>query len=84
MKQKDFEAREVGYIVNKKYQRLGYASEALSEVIKLLLQNGTHRVYAECDPRNECSWKLLEKVGMKREALFHKNVVPINILENYS
>lgn len=71
---KDFEARKVGYIVNKKYQRLGYASEALSAVIKLLLQNGTHRIYAECDPRNECSWKLLEKVGMKREALFHKNV----------
>ena len=71
---RDFESREVGYIVNKNYQRLGYASEALSAVIKEFLHNGTHRIYAECDPRNICSWKLLEKVGMKREAFFHKNI----------
>lgn len=71
---RDYEAREVGYIVNKNFQRLGYATEALSAVIKELLQNGTHRIFAKCDPRNTCSWKLLEKVGMEREAFFHKNV----------
>ena len=71
---RDFEAREVGYIVNKQYQRLGYAYEALSAVIKAFLHNGTHRIYAECDPRNTYSWKLLEKTGMKREAFFHKNI----------
>ena len=71
---RDFEAREVGYIINKNFQRLGYASEALSAVIKEFLQNGIHRVYAECDPRNTCSWKLLEKAGLKREAYFHKNI----------
>ena len=71
---RDFEAREVGFIVNKHYQRLGYASEALSAVIKEFLQNGTHRIYAECDPGNICSWKLLEKTRMEREALFHKNI----------
>ena len=71
---RDFEAREVGYIVNKHYQRQGYASEALSAVIKELFHNGTHRIYAECDPGNACSWKLLEKVGMEREALFHRNI----------
>ena len=26
------------------------------------------------DPRNECSWRLPEKVGMKREAHFRKNI----------
>ena len=36
--------------------------------------NGVHRVYAECDPRNECSWKLLEKLGFTKEALFRQNV----------
>ena len=71
---RDFESREVGYIVNKNYQRFGYASEALSAVIKEFLHIGTHRIYAECDPRNTCSWKLLEKVGMEREAFFHKNI----------
>ena len=74
---RDFEAREVGYIVNKHYQRQGYASEALSAVLKAFLQNGTHRIYAECDPRNTCSWMLLEKVGMEREAYFpQKYILP--------
>lgn len=71
---RDFESREVGYIVNKRYQRAGYATEALAAVIKELLHNGTHRIFAECDPRNTGSWKLLEKVGMVREAHFHKNI----------
>lgn len=71
---RDFEAREVGYIINKNFQRKGYASEALSAVIKNAFETGTHRVYAECDPRNECSWKLLEKVGLQREAHFKQNI----------
>lgn len=71
---RDFQSKEIGYIVNKKYQRCGYASEALRSVLEYAFNNGVHRVYAECDPRNTCSWKLLEKVGLKREAHFHKNI----------
>lgn len=71
---RDFEAREVGYIVNKNYQRRGYASEALSAVIDNAFHEGLHRIFAECDPRNTCSWKLLEKVGLEREANFKQNV----------
>ena len=71
---RDFEAKEVGYIVNKNYQRKGYATEAIQAVIKHGFENGVHRVFAECDPRNECSWKLLESLGFTREALFHQNV----------
>ena len=37
-------------------------------------QTGVHRVYAECDPRNTASWKLLEKVGMRREAQLRQNI----------
>ena len=29
---------------------------------------------AECDPRNTPSWKLLEKVGLNREAHFKQNI----------
>ena len=71
---RDFEAREVGYIINKKYQCRGYASEALSAVIENAFKEGSHRVYAECDPWNTPSWKLLEKVGLKREAHFRQNI----------
>lgn len=56
---RDFEARELGYIINQHYQRKGYALEALSAVIRAAFAQGVHRVYAECDPRNTCSWGLL-------------------------
>ena len=71
---RDYAAKEVGYIVNKRYQKRGYAIEALSAVIALAFREGAHRVYAECDPRNVPSWKLLEKVGMRREACFRQNI----------
>lgn len=71
---RDFAAREVGYIVNKRYQQKGYAAEALSAVIAQAFREGTHRVYAECDPRNVPSWKRLEKVGLRREAHFKQNL----------
>lgn len=71
---RDFEAKEVSYIINRDYQRKGFASEALSAVIRHAFEEGTHRIFAECDPRNDCSWKLLEKMGMKREAHFRQNI----------
>ena len=43
-------------------------------MIDALFAAGAHRVYAECDPRNTASWKLLEKVGMRREAHLKKNI----------
>ena len=71
---RDFEAREIGYIVNQNFQRKGYALEAITAVIDNAFANGVHRVFAECDPRNECSWKLLERAGLDREAHFKKNI----------
>ena len=69
-----FEAREVGYIINKDFQRRGYALEALAAVIGSAFRAGVHRVYAECDPRNEASWRLLERAGLRREAHFRQNI----------
>lgn len=71
---RDFCAKEVGYIINRDEQRRGYACEALTALTDFLFQHGTHRVYAECDPRNECSWRLLEKAGFQREAHFRQNL----------
>ena len=71
---RDFDAKEVGYIINRNYQGMGYAGEALSAVIGNAFQQGAHRVFAECDPRNTASWKLLEKVGLRREAHFRQNI----------
>ena len=71
---RDYGAKEVGFIVNERYRGQGYAAEALSAVIENAFREGAHRIYAECDPRNPRSWKLLEKVGLKREAHFRQNI----------
>ena len=39
-----------------------------------MFNQGVHRIYAECAPQNTYSWKLMEKIKMKREAHFRKNV----------
>lgn len=71
---RDFEAKEIGYIVNRDFRRKGFAAEALSAVIDRFFRDGVHRIYAECDPRNKPSWRLLEKIGLRREAHLKKNV----------
>ena len=72
--ERDFEAKEVGYIINQNFRHCGYAAEALSAVVEDAFLSGMHRVYAECDPRNERSWRLLERAGFTREAHLKQNV----------
>ncbi len=69
-----FRAREVGYIIHQDYRRQGYALEALRAVVTEAFRSGEHRVYAECDPRNQRSWRLLEKAGFVREAQLRQNI----------
>lgn len=71
---RDFESAEIGYVFNRKYWGMGYAREACEAVIDAAFGEGLHRVYAECDPENESSWKLLERLGFTREAHLRKNV----------
>jgi len=64
---------EIGYIFNPAFQNKGYASEATRAIIKYAFTIlGAHRVIGYCNPENIPSWKVLEKCGMKREALFRK------------
>ena len=71
---RDFEALELGYVFHRKYWGNGYAAESCNALIQRAFSNGVHRIYAECDPDNERSWKLLEALGFQREAHFRKNV----------
>lgn len=71
---RDFNTRELGYVLNENYQHKGYGSDACKAVIDYMFQQGVHRIYAECTPLNIPSWKLMEKIGMRREAFFRKNV----------
>ena len=74
MGKRDFEALEMGYVFNRNYWGCGYAAESCKALIEQAFYNGIHRIYAECDPNNKSSWKLLETLGFQREAHFRKNV----------
>lgn len=71
---RDFESKELGYVLNTNYLRKGYGSQAAKAVLDDAFAHGVHRVYAECAPQNPASWKTMEKIGLKREAHFRKNV----------
>ena len=74
MGKREFETLEIGYVFNQKYWGKGYAKESCMALIDHAFANGIYRIYGECDPCNENSWRLLESLGFKREAHFQQNV----------
>ncbi len=59
---------EVGYWFASASQGLGLASEAVTGVMLVLLDNyPERRIIAECRPENEASWRLLERVGFRAD-----------------
>lgn len=66
---------EIGYIFNPSYQRKGFATEAVKAIVEYAFSNwNSHRIIAHCNPKNEASWKLLDKIGMRREGVLLKNI----------
>ena len=64
---------EIGWLLGKAYHGQGYATEAAAAMLKygfeeLLL----HRVIATCQPENVPSYRVMEKIGMRREGWFRK------------
>jgi ribosomal-protein-alanine N-acetyltransferase len=67
---------DFGYSLNRRYWDRGYATEAARAVIDAAFrQLGLHRVWATCDIRNHGSYRVMEKLGMRREAWFRKDVL---------
>ena len=71
---REFEALEIGYVFNREFWGQGYALESCRALVEWAFANGVHRVYAECDPENAGSWKLLERLGFEREGHLKQNV----------
>jgi RimJ/RimL family protein N-acetyltransferase len=66
---------EIGYTIAPRHQRRGYALEAVRALLAFLFDTlGKHRVYASLDPRNTASVRLLERLGMRREAWFKASI----------
>lgn len=64
---------DIGWVTHRNFWRQGYASEATSRVLSLLLtRSPVHRVVANIDTQNPESARLAEKLGMRKEGEFRK------------
>jgi RimJ/RimL family protein N-acetyltransferase len=69
----DAESRqgEIGWSLHPDAQGRGFATEAARELLRLGFDElGLHRIEAESDARNAASLRLMERLGMRREATF--------------
>jgi RimJ/RimL family protein N-acetyltransferase len=65
---------EIGWSLHPDFQGRGLATEAAREMFRLGFDElGLHRIVAESDPRNEGSLRVMERIGMRREALLVEN-----------
>lgn len=59
---------ELGWCLSPDHEGSGYATEAVSELIRICFEElGLRRVTANCFADNEASWRLMERVQMRRE-----------------
>src|SRR3954464_3028027 len=59
---------ELGWVLDPAYTGHGYATEAVRELLRCCFQDlGVRRVTANCFLGNDTSWRLMERVGMRRE-----------------
>lgn len=75
---RDIEARqgEIGYMMHPDFQGQGFAVEAARAMLGQGFEAlGWHRVYARLSEANTPSVRLLEKLGMRREAHFREHAI---------
>ncbi len=58
---------EIGFHFNVAFHGLGYGQESVTGLIEYLWKLGAYRIWAVSDIRNKASWKLMERLGMRRE-----------------
>ena len=73
---RNVEARqgELGWILDPAHQRQGFATEAANAMLDLaFMVCDMHRVCARCHTANAPSWRLMDRLGMRREAHFREH-----------
>src|SRR5690606_12118292 len=64
---------ELGWVLDPEFTGRGYATEAVRAVIDVCFGPlGLRRVHAGCFAANEPSWRLMERLGMRREEFSRK------------
>ena len=64
---------EIGWVLNKGHHGQGYATEAALALLRYGFETlALHRIIATCQPENTASARVMEKLGMRREAHFRQ------------
>jgi RimJ/RimL family protein N-acetyltransferase len=65
---------EIGFVIHPDHQGNGYATEGCSELMRLGFgELDLHRIIGRADARNLGSARVMEHLGMRREAYFRQN-----------
>ena len=66
----DHRQGEIGWALGAEYRGQGYATEAARALVDYGFSRlDLHRIHADTNSDNRASWKLMERLGMRREAL---------------
>ncbi|MBQ1983891.1 MAG: GNAT family N-acetyltransferase [Spirochaetaceae bacterium] len=57
---------DMGWILDKNFWNKGFASESAKCVLEFTKSLGVKKMIAQCDAENIGSWRVMEKIGMKR------------------
>lgn len=64
---------EIGWALNPAYHRQGYTTEAALALLHYGFDEmNLHRIIATCQPENVASWRVMQKIGMRREGHFEQ------------
>lgn len=65
---------EVGFVLHPDHHGHGYGAEGAKVMLRLGFEElGLHRIFGRCDGRNASSARLMERLGMRREATLLEN-----------
>jgi RimJ/RimL family protein N-acetyltransferase len=65
---------EIGFLLHPVFHGRGFAFEAALPLLRAGFEHfGLHRIYGRCDARNTASARLMEKLGLRREAALREN-----------
>jgi len=67
---------EIGFVLHPDHHGHGYAGEAATELLRIGFEVAAfHRIVGRCDARNAPSARLMERLGMRREAHHVENEI---------
>lgn len=70
----DKDPAELAWELHRKYWKKGYGTEIGKTLLKLGFEYlGLRRIIADCNTLNVGSWRIMERIGMRREAHYVKS-----------